>query len=92
MSFIFLLRRTAFDFLLPADGSVGINEAVVVDELRQVVATGETRDQFVPVLPDAIRKIADNACVQHGRLRTIGHDVDKELPRGAHCSSLADPG
>ena len=63
MSFILLAPPPAFDFLFATDGGVGIEEAFVIDEAGEVVAAGESGDEFLLVLPDAVREIARHAYV-----------------------------
>ena len=54
----FLAAPPAFDFLFAGYCSIGIEKALVMDELRQVVTAREARYQFVLVLPDSIQEIA----------------------------------
>src|SRR5712692_7281788 len=58
-----LAAPPAFDFLFAGDGGIGIKKAFVVDEKGQVVAAGESGDEFALVLPDAVWEVARDACI-----------------------------
>jgi hypothetical protein len=63
MSLIFLLRRQPFDFLFAINRRVGVEEALVVSESRQVVTAGEAGNQFALVLEDAAAEVSGDARV-----------------------------
>ncbi len=78
----------SLDFFFAGDGGVGINEALIVDQAREVVAARESWDELVLVLEDAVRQISSNARVQHMRAGPIGHDVNAKLFGFSQCSFL----
>ena len=52
----FLASPPALDFFLATDRRIGIDEAFVIDQAREVVAAGETRDELVLMLERATAK------------------------------------
>jgi hypothetical protein len=79
---------TITSYLCAGDGGIGIEEALVIDELSQVVAAGKSRYQFVLVLPNAMWQIAGDTHIEDGGLGAIRHDVDEELFGWAHPLSV----
>jgi len=87
-----LAPSPAFDFLFAGNSGIGIEESFVINEAGQVVSAGESEDEFLLVLPDAVRKIARDAGIEDGRFGAIGHDVDEKLLGRAHRFCLAQQG
>jgi len=79
-----------FDFLFARNGGIGIDEAFVVNEVSQVVATGEARDGFLFVLPHSADQVACDSCVEDSGLWAVRHDVDKETLGRSHSIFLTD--
>jgi hypothetical protein len=50
----------SFDFLLPKDRGVGIDEFLVINETVKVIAAGEAGNEFVLVLEYAMRQVASD--------------------------------
>ncbi len=69
------------DLLFAGDCGIGINEALVENESREVVATGESWHDFIFVLKHTTRQVSCNACVQNVRTRPVRHDVNMEALR-----------
>ena len=76
--FYFLAASPAFDLFFTIDRSVGVEEALVVSQLSQVVATGKAFDDFIIVLPDSSRQVARDPRLQNMRALPICHDVNME--------------
>jgi hypothetical protein len=74
----FLTSPPAFDFLLAIDRRVGIDEAFVINQSREVITAGETRHELVFVLKYPTAEIASDAGVEDVGTGAICHDVDIE--------------
>ena len=79
-----LASPPALDLLFAGDCGIGINEALVENESREVVATGESWHEFIFVLKHTTRQVSCNACVQNVRTRPVRHDVNMEALRLSH--------
>lgn len=86
----FLASTPSLNFLFAIDGGVGIDEAFVIDEAREVVATGEAGDEFVFVFEDATAQVTGNAGIEDMGTRPIGHDVDVESSGLGHGRVLTE--
>jgi hypothetical protein len=73
-----LASAPSFDFLLAIDGRVGIDEAFVINQAREVVAAGEAGHEFVFMLEDSAAQVGSDARVQDMVARAVRHDVDVE--------------
>ena len=72
------------DLLFAGDCGIRINEALVENESREVVATGESWHEFIFVLKHTTPQVSCNACVQNVRTRPVRHDVNTEALRLSH--------
>src|SRR5437879_10991021 len=79
-----LASPPALDLLFAGDCGIGINEALVENQSREVVATGESWHEFVFVLKHTTRQVSGNACVQNVRTLPVRHDVNMEALRLSH--------
>src|SRR5437879_13652484 len=84
-----LASPPALDLLFAGDCGIGINEALVENESREVVATSESWHEFIFVLKHTTRQVSCNACVQNVRTRPVRHDVNMEALRLSHVVSLS---
>jgi hypothetical protein len=87
-----LAATPSLDFFLATDRCIGIDEFFVIDQARQVVSAGESRNKFVLVLEDAMRQVAGDASVENMGAGTVGHDVDEEASGFSHLLLVSSKG
>src|SRR6266513_582412 len=72
------------DLLFAGDCGIGINEALVENESREIVATGESWHEFIFVLKHTTGQVSGNARIQNVQTRPVRHDVNMEALRLSH--------